>query len=150
MRTCIVALAFVSLRCWAHHASVQEFDLTKLILLRGTIQRVEWTNPHAWLYLDVKSPDGSITTWQIEGASPNALVQNKFPKDAVTQGMEISITAYPARSAKALRMERRSHFRMEDASSSVAQPLTTASTLKDAPASTTPEARPASWLHRST
>jgi hypothetical protein len=100
MRIRMAALALAAIPGWSHHASVQEFDLAKLILLRGTITKVEWINPHAWLHLEVKAPDGTAAVWQIEGASPNALVQNDFPKDAVTEGMEISITAYPARSGK--------------------------------------------------
>ncbi len=100
MRIGMAALALAAFPCWAHHASVQEFDLSKLILLRGTITKVEWINPHAWLHLEVKSADGTATVWQIEGASPNALVVNKFPKEAVTEGLQISITAYPARDGR--------------------------------------------------
>jgi hypothetical protein len=63
---------------------------------------VEWINPHAWLHLDVKDSDGKITAWRIEGASPEALAIRKFPKESVTAGIEISITAYPARSGENL------------------------------------------------
>jgi hypothetical protein len=95
---CLVAgVALTSAPVRAHHATAAEFDVTNLIVLQGTITKIEWINPHAWLYLDVKDPDGKITAWRIEGASMNAYATRKFPRESVTAGIEISITAYPGK-----------------------------------------------------
>jgi|SRR5579862_5823899 len=98
----MAALLLASALGWAHHASATDFDLTKLMVLQGTVQEVEWINPHAWLHLDVKGSGGKITIWRIEGGSPEALALRKFPKESVTAGIEISITVYPARSGENL------------------------------------------------
>jgi hypothetical protein len=97
-RGCMVAyVALTSAAIWAHHATAADFDVTKLIVLQGTVRKVEWINPHAWLHLDVMNADGKITAWRIEGASMNAYALRKFPKESVTVGIEISITVYPAK-----------------------------------------------------
>jgi hypothetical protein len=98
LRATLAALVLVSAPSWAHHSTAADFDVTKLIILQGTVREVEWINPHAWLHLDVKDPDSKITVWRIEGGSPEAMAIRKFPKESVTAGIEISITVYPARS----------------------------------------------------
>jgi hypothetical protein len=82
----------------AHHGTATDFDTSKLLVLHGTLTKVEWINPHAWLTLLVKGPDGNLSTWRIEGGSPEALEFRKFPKQTLTQGTEITITVYPAKS----------------------------------------------------
>jgi len=84
----------------AHHFTSAEFDVTKLIVLKGTVKKIEWINPHAWLYLEVKDTTGKITTWRIEGASMHAYELRDFPKKLVTVGLELSITAYPAKNGE--------------------------------------------------
>lgn len=74
--------------------------MTKLIVLKGTVKKIEWINPHAWLHLEVKASDGKVTIWRIEGASMHAYEVRDFPKKLVTPGLEISITAYPAKSGE--------------------------------------------------
>ena len=96
----IKLIALVGSPVWAHHFSSAEFDVTKLIILKGTVKKIEWINPHAWLHLDVKDAEGNITTWRIEGASMNAYENRDFPKKLVTQGIELSITAYPAKNGE--------------------------------------------------
>src|SRR5258706_7506250 len=58
---------------WAHHSFAAEFDATKPISLMGTLTRMEWVNPHGWLYIDVKEPDGKVTNWAVEAGPPDAL-----------------------------------------------------------------------------
>src|SRR5262249_43059097 len=58
----------------AHHAFTSEFDGTKPVTLKGTVTKMEWINPHAWLHIDVKGPDGKVVAWMIEGGAPNALL----------------------------------------------------------------------------
>ena len=100
MRTIMASLVLATAPVWAHHSSGADFDLGKLMVLQGTVRKVEWINPHAWLYLDVKDAGGKVTVWRIEGGSPEALAIRKFPKESVTAGVEISITVYPARSGE--------------------------------------------------
>jgi hypothetical protein len=96
MRTILAILVL------AHHGTTAEFDVDKLILLQGTVQKVEWFNPHAWLHLDVKDADGKITTWRIEGGNPAQYADRKFPKESLPEGIEISITVYPARNGESM------------------------------------------------
>ena len=86
----------------AHHGTAADFDITRLVVLHGTVTGVEWINPHAWLHLLVKGPDGNATAWRIEGGSPEALQSRKFPKEAMTPGIEIAISVYPSRSGEKL------------------------------------------------
>ena len=69
----LVALGGGASRASAHHAFAAEFDANQPITLRGTVTRVEWINPHTWIHIDVKKPDGSVEPWEIEAGTPNAL-----------------------------------------------------------------------------
>jgi hypothetical protein len=81
----------------AHHAFTAEFDATKPVKLRGTVNKVEWVNPHAWIHVDVKGQDGSIVKWMIEAAAPNALFRRGWTKDSLPVGTEIVVDGYQAR-----------------------------------------------------
>jgi hypothetical protein len=76
----------------AHHSFSAEFDSTKPVSLKGTVTKVEWLNPHIWLYLDVKDDAGKVTHWQCEGGAPNSLTRNGWTKNALKEGDAISIT----------------------------------------------------------
>jgi hypothetical protein len=82
---------------WAHHAFAQEFDEKKPVTLKGTVTKWELINPHSWIHLDVKSPDGSVTPWMIEGGSPNNLFRLGFTKDSLPPGTEILVEGYQAK-----------------------------------------------------
>ena len=60
---------------WAHHAFAAEFDAKKPVKLKGTITKMEWINPHAWIHIDVKNEDGTVTNWMVECGSPNTLLR---------------------------------------------------------------------------
>ncbi len=84
---------------WAHHSFAAEYDSKQEITLKGVISKVEWTNPHIYIYVDVKDADGHVTTWSLEGYPPNTLKRTGFSRDLLKIGDEITITAYKAKDA---------------------------------------------------
>jgi len=81
----------------AHHSFAAEFDGSKPVTLRGTIARMEWSNPHAWLHVDVKGPDGKVVNWMVEGGAPNALLRRGWNKDSVAPGTAVVVQGFRAR-----------------------------------------------------
>jgi DNA/RNA endonuclease YhcR with UshA esterase domain len=86
----------------AHHAFAAEFDVNKPVSVKGTITKVEWVNPHAWLYVDVKEADGTVTNWHFELGPPNALFRLGWKKDAIPAGTEVTITGFRAKGQDAV------------------------------------------------
>jgi len=82
---------------WAHHAFAAEFDQNKPLKLKGTVVKWEVTNPHSWIHMDVKGPDGKVSTWMIEGGSPNNLYRLGFTKESLPFGSEIVVEGYQAK-----------------------------------------------------
>lgn len=82
---------------WAHHAFSAEFDADKPIKFKGTVTKVEWTNPHTWFHVDVKQPDGKVQNWAIEAGTPNVLFRRGFSKTSLPAGTEIVIDGYQAK-----------------------------------------------------
>ena len=82
---------------WAHHAFAAEFDGTKPLKLTGTVTKMEWINPHSWIHLDVKNPDGTTTSWMVEGGSPNTLFRLGFTREALPEGATIIVDGYRAK-----------------------------------------------------
>ena len=81
----------------AHHSFSAEFDSNQPIQLRGTVVRVEWINPHTWIHMDVKKPDGAVERWMIEGGTPNTLLRRGLTKNSLPQGTEIMVDGYKAK-----------------------------------------------------
>lgn len=81
----------------AHHAFGGEFDANRPVLLRGTIVKIEWVNPHTWIHMEVKKPDGTKEVWMIEGGSPNSLLRRGVTKDTLQPGTELVVDGYQAR-----------------------------------------------------
>ena len=99
---CVLAVAalmlvFVGDSARAHHAFAAEFDATKPVRLRGTITKMEWINPHAWIHIDVKKNSGPAEKWMIEGGTPNTLLRRGFTKTSVAIGTEIIVDGYQAK-----------------------------------------------------
>ena len=93
----IVAVAAGAVRVSAHHAFAAEFDATKPIKLRGTVTKMEWINPHTWIHMDVKQPNGKTERWMIEGGPPNALYRRGFTQKDLPQGSEIVVEGFRAK-----------------------------------------------------
>ena len=78
----------------AHHAFSAEFDANRPVDMKGTVTRVQWINPHVWIHVDVKMPDGMVEPWAIEAGTPNVLFRRGLKKDALLPGTEIEIDGY--------------------------------------------------------
>ena len=81
----------------AHHSWNTVFSEDKPLVLRGTLTKVELVNPHGWIWLDVKGPDGTVTKWGIEGGPPNGLIRNGITKDTLKVGEELVVRGYGSR-----------------------------------------------------
>ena len=81
----------------AHHSFVAEFDVDRPVTLRGTIAKMEWINPHAWIHMEVKRPDGTVEQWAIELGTPNTLIRRGITRESVTAGVEIVVEGFQAR-----------------------------------------------------
>jgi len=92
-----VGLLMAAVPVMAHHAFSAEFDANKPIKLTGTVTRMEWINPHAWIHIDVKKPDGTVEKWMIEGGTPNTLLRRGFTKNSLAIGTEIQVDGYQAK-----------------------------------------------------
>jgi hypothetical protein len=81
----------------AHHSFAAEFDINQPIQLRGTVIRMEFTNPHSWIYLRVTTESGEVQEWAIEGGAPNALIRRGWNRDSLPEGTEVTVLGYRSR-----------------------------------------------------
>lgn len=84
---------------FAHHSFAAEFDDKQPVELKGTVTKVEWLNPHVWLYIDVKDASGTVQHWQCEGGAPNGLTRQGWSKSTLKAGDEIAIEGFRAKDA---------------------------------------------------
>jgi hypothetical protein len=81
----------------AHHAFAAEFDANKPVTFKGTVTKMEWTNPHVWLHVAVKKPDGTVENWAFEAGTPNVLFRRGFTKNSLLPGTEVVVDGYRAK-----------------------------------------------------
>src|SRR5258705_605547 len=82
----------------AHHAFSAEFDQSKPVKVSGEITKLEWVNPHAWIFIDAKGADGKVTGWRFEMGAPNALLRAGWSKSDIKVGTAVTISGFQARS----------------------------------------------------
>ena len=92
-----LALCAGATRVAAHHAFAAEFDASRPVSFKGTVTKMEWINPHTWLHVDVKKPDGTVENWAIEAGTPNVLFRRGFTKESLLPGTEVVVDGYQAK-----------------------------------------------------
>ena len=100
MKTKILLVLLTAAALWsvqpaqAHHAFAAEYDETKPVTLTGTVTKMQWVNPHGWIYMDVKTPDGKVENWAIEAGGPTALLRRGLRASDFPAGLEIVVEGY--------------------------------------------------------
>ena len=92
--TAVIAMALPVI---AHHSFAAEYDADKPVTLTGSVTKMAWINPHSWIYIDVKKPDGSVENWAVEAGPPGTLVRAGFTKESLAAGTVIKVNGYRAK-----------------------------------------------------
>ena len=95
--TTIALFIVVATPAFAHHSLSKEFDEARAMTIQGVITKVEWTNPHVLIYIDVKNSNGSISSWRVESAAANTLYRSNIPREVLELSKRCSVQIWPAR-----------------------------------------------------
>ena len=93
----VAGLLLAPISVVAHHAFAAEFDSNKPVTVQGSVAKLEWTNPHIWVYVDAKDAQGNVARWQCEGGSPNTLARQGWTKNSLKQGDQVTIDGFRAK-----------------------------------------------------
>jgi hypothetical protein len=91
------AVLLSAFRADAHHSAAVAYDLSKTVTVQGVIAQVRWENPHTWVYVETKEPDGSTVKWGFEGKVPNLLIRSGITPSVLKPGLQVTVTGHPAR-----------------------------------------------------
>ena len=94
----VIGVALLSAQALsAHHSFAAEFDRNSPVTLTGSVTRVDWGNPHIWVFLDVKDDSGKVSNWGVEGGAPNALFRNGWRKDSLKVGDTVTVEGFKSK-----------------------------------------------------
>jgi len=98
----VCGLVLAAIPGWTHHSFAAEYDSNKPITVKGTVVKLAWVNPHAYVYVEVKDDQGKVTTWAFESLSPNALAQQGWNRNSLKAGDQVTVDGYLAKDGKPL------------------------------------------------
>jgi hypothetical protein len=91
------AFFLASVPVFAHHSFAAEFDVKQPVTLKGTVTKVEWTNPHVWIYIDVMDAQGNVQHWQCENGAPNTLARMGWTRNSLKAGDQVTVEGFRAK-----------------------------------------------------
>jgi hypothetical protein len=101
-----VALVLAVAPIWAHHSNAAQFDAQKRTTIKGEVTKIEWTNPHAYIYVSVKDASGKAVTWSLEGFPPNTLLRTGWSQKDLKKGDTVSVEGCLARDGSSIMLAR--------------------------------------------
>jgi hypothetical protein len=101
-----IGVALAAAPAWTHHSVSAQFDPYKKVTLKGLVTKVDWVNPHSYVFLDVKDERGRTINWALEGSSPNVLVTRGWTRDTLKPGDQVTALGFPAKDGSYLILAR--------------------------------------------
>jgi outer membrane usher protein FimD/PapC len=101
LRHIVLGFALTAMPVYAHHAFAAEYSLEQPVTIKGTLTKLEWMNPHGWIYVEVKDDDGKVTHWAVEFGAPNTLLRQGLRKADFPVGTPVVVKGYRAKDGSA-------------------------------------------------